>query len=126
MTKIFFKGSRRLKEQAMARWRDRCVKVNVIEDGAGTIVKRLRTRFLRKAFDFYLAGVKRLRQENFDEDRVKYYKRTLQERAMKKVFNAWCAYKHLFERAKKYWNRAYLRMDRSMKQKAFRKWMEKG
>jgi len=32
--------------------------MNNREYGADTIIKRLRLRFLRKAFDFYLSGVK--------------------------------------------------------------------
>jgi len=42
----------------MGRWRDHCNITIFKENGADTIIKRLRTRFLRKGFDLYLAGVK--------------------------------------------------------------------
>jgi hypothetical protein len=32
--------------------------MNIKEDGASTIVRRMRLRFLRKAFDLYVDGVK--------------------------------------------------------------------
>lgn len=32
--------------------------MNIKEGGANTIIRRLRLRYLRKAFDLYLAGVK--------------------------------------------------------------------
>ena len=32
----------------------------------------------------------------------------------------------MFKKAKGYWNRVYLKMDKGMKQRAFRKWIEKG
>jgi hypothetical protein len=49
---------RRMKQLAIGRWRDQVTTSNFREDGAATIIKRLRLRFLRKAFDFYLEGVK--------------------------------------------------------------------
>ncbi len=50
--------NRRLLEIAMGRWRDRVNDQMIKEDGSETILKRLRLRFLRQAFDLYLAGVK--------------------------------------------------------------------
>lgn len=47
-----------MKQLAIGRWRDQVGSMNVKEDGAAAIIKRLRLRFLRKAFDFYLSGVK--------------------------------------------------------------------
>lgn len=46
-----------MKQIAMGRWRDRINEMNIKENGAETIIRRLRLRFLRKAFDFYRNGV---------------------------------------------------------------------
>jgi len=43
--------------------------LNNREDGAATIVRRLRLRFLRKAFDFYVNGVKHVKKTEKDEER---------------------------------------------------------
>lgn len=42
---------------AIGRWRDRISDMNIKENGADTIIRRLRLRFLRKAFDMYHEGV---------------------------------------------------------------------
>ena len=43
--------------------------MNIKENGAETIIRRLRLRFLRKAFDFYLNGVNRKKQDIINEER---------------------------------------------------------
>lgn len=43
--------------------------MNAQEGGASTIIKRMRLRFLRQAFDRYLAGVKDKKKSLSDEDR---------------------------------------------------------
>ena len=60
-----------MKQLAIGRWRDRINELNNREDGASTIVRRLRLRFLRKAFDFYLSGVKHAKKTEKDEERCK-------------------------------------------------------
>jgi hypothetical protein len=47
--------------------------MNIKENGADVIIKRLRLRFLRKAFDMYLDGVKEKRQDLINEERMKVY-----------------------------------------------------
>lgn len=83
MLKCVTSFERRLKQLAVGRWRDRVGELNVREDGAATIVRRLRLRFLRKAFDFYLAGVKNKKQDIANEERCKVYQRTVNERTKK-------------------------------------------
>lgn len=46
-----------MKQLAVGRWRDFVTSLNFKEDGASTIIRRLRLRFLRKAFDLYKEGV---------------------------------------------------------------------
>ncbi len=46
-----------MKQLALGRWRDKINDANIKELGANTVVRRLRLRFLRQAFDLYLAGV---------------------------------------------------------------------
>ena len=42
---------------ATGRWRDQVVSMNVKENGARIITRRLRLRFCRKAFDLYKEGL---------------------------------------------------------------------
>lgn len=47
-----------MKQIAVGRWRDNINETATKENGAESIIKRLRTRILRKGFDLYFAGVK--------------------------------------------------------------------
>lgn len=67
----------------MSRWRDTLREVVVKELGAETIIRRLRLRFLRKAFDLYLGGVKYKKKLIVDEERCALYNRTRNERLKK-------------------------------------------
>ena len=53
----------------MGRWRDKVSDMNIKEDGAATVIRRLRLRLLRKAFDFYQDGVKFHKKTLADEER---------------------------------------------------------
>lgn len=43
---------------AIGRWRDKVTSFELKEEGAFKIMRRLRLRYCRKAFDLYLRGVK--------------------------------------------------------------------
>jgi hypothetical protein len=43
---------------SVGRWRDQVVSMNTKENGARIIVRRLRLRYCRKAFDLYKDGLK--------------------------------------------------------------------
>ena len=94
------------------------------EDGAESIMKRLRLRFLRKAFDLYINGVKYKKKLMVEEEKCALYKRTREERLKKHVINAWTIFIDNHKKAKKYWYRMYLRLDIGMKQIALKKWKE--
>ena len=98
--------------------------MNIKESGADTIIKRLRKRFLRKAFDLYKDGVKFVKQNEYNDQRMKYYQNTLNERLLKKVYNAWFLFRRNHQKAKGYWYRVFLRLDLTMKQLAVKKWKE--
>jgi hypothetical protein len=71
---------------AMGRWRDEINSINVKEGGAGTVIKRMRARFLRQTFNLYLAGVNYKKKLQIEEDRCKYFNNTRNERLKKKVY----------------------------------------
>lgn len=58
-----------MKQIAIARWRDKKNEQRVKEDGAAVVIRRLRLRMLRKAFDLYLSGVNDLKKDVNDEQR---------------------------------------------------------
>lgn len=67
--------------------------LNIKEDGSATILKRLRLRYLRQAFDLYLAGAKYKKKLQIEEERCALYHRTRDERLKKHVMNAWLIFK---------------------------------
>lgn len=60
---------KRMLQIAVGRWRDKISQVNVKEGGADTIIKRLRLRYLRQAFDLYKEGVHEKKKAVNDEER---------------------------------------------------------
>ena len=96
----------------------------VKEEGAETIIKRLRNRMLKKAFAKFLAGTKEVKKGMSDEERCQYYNKTRNERLMLEVFNSWRLYRNAFKKSKDYWYRIFLRMDRLSQEIAFKKWKE--
>jgi hypothetical protein len=46
---------------------------NTKEEAANTVIRRLRTRLLRQAFDLYLAGAKYHTKRQVEEERCRYY-----------------------------------------------------
>ena len=60
-------------EIAVGRWKDNINTINTKENGASTVIKRLRTRLLRKAFDLYVAGAKYHKKRQIEEERCRYY-----------------------------------------------------
>ena len=115
---------KRMKQLAVGRWRDQITDVNFKEDGAATIIKRCRLRFLRQAFDLYLAGVKYRKKLEIEEERCRLYNRTRNERLKRTVVNNWQIFSENHKRAKKYWYRMFLRLDIGMKTIAIKRWRE--
>lgn len=113
-----------MKQLAIGRWRDQIQNFNNRENGADTIIKRLRQRYLRQAFDLYLKGVKHQKKMENDEERCVLYNKTRNERIKKQIYAAWNLFKENHIKAKKYWNRCYLRLDLGMKEQAIKKWRE--
>jgi hypothetical protein len=59
--------NKRLVQLAIGRWRDKIQDINIKEDGANSIIRRLRLRFCRKAFDLYVAGVRYQKKLEIEE-----------------------------------------------------------
>ena len=114
-----------MKEIAMGRWRDNCNNLTTLENGAFTIVRRLRQRLLRRAFDLYLAGSKYHKKREIEEQRIIMYRETRAKRLLQKAYQSWVGFKDDFVRAKLYWNRIYSQMDFAMKNRAVKKWKAK-
>ena len=96
LNKCFESFEKRLLNVALGRWRDKIKDINVKEDGADTVLKRMRCRFLRQAFDLYLKGVQHRRKLQIEEERCKYFNKTRSERLLTIIFNQWRIYKNNF------------------------------
>ncbi len=115
---------RRMKQIAMGRWRDRMGDEIVKENGADAIIKRMRKRFMRHAFDLYLEGVKYKMQLQKDEARCQFYKQTLAERLKKKCFGNWAFYSNKFHKAKSFWLKLFNHLEHSRERAAFVRWRD--
>jgi len=100
---------------AIGRWRDTITESNIKTDGAETLIKKIRSKYLRQAFDMYLAGVNNKKKEIKDEERCQMFNNTRDERNKQRVFNAWHLFKANHSKAKNYWYRIFLRLEGSMK-----------
>lgn len=109
---------------ATGRWKDNINMINTKEDGAATVIKRLRTRLLRKAFDLYVAGAKYHKKRQIEEERVRYYNLTRDMRMKRQVYNAWLLFRANFQKQKSYWNRIYLRLETTLKERTVKRWRE--
>jgi hypothetical protein len=96
------------------------------EDGAGFVIKKMRNRFCRQAFDLYKLHVKQLKQYEKDLARLKCYKELTDARRLRTTFNAMCVYRNNFIKAKNYWTIVLTKMDLWMKRKMFIKWQTQG
>lgn len=94
---------RRYLKQGMDRWKESVDTKTAMEDGSNLVIGKMRKKFLRQAFDLYKAGVLYMKQQDKNDASVEQLRRTLQERSIRRVFNAWASYKHSFKNAKRYW-----------------------
>ena len=108
----------------MGRWRDQANDMRLKEDGAYTIMRRLRLRLVRKAFDLYEAGLAYKRKVEVQEERCQMYNRIRDERLKATVLNSWTIFKTNHQTAKDYWYRIFLRLEVRLKQQSVKKWIE--
>ena len=109
---------------AMGRWRDRTTDMQIKEWGAYKIMRRLRLRLFRKAFDLYLDGVKHRNAEDMRTQRCQMYHSLRNQRMLQKVVNQWIIYKQNHITAKKYWYRIFLRLELNLKRLSIKRWRE--
>ena len=95
---------------------------NLKENGSASIIKRLRARLCRQAFEKFKKGVQSTIQDEKDAARCEYYKQTLATRELRKMFYAWVGFQRTFKKARKYWSRLFGKMDNNQKKSAFRIW----
>lgn len=69
LTKCIEKFEQRLLSLAMGRWRDNTTDMQIKKLGAYKIMRRLRLRLCRKAFNLYLEGVKHRNMEDMQNQR---------------------------------------------------------
>ena len=79
---------------AMRRWKDICINRKEQEDKAALVIKRMRNRFLRQAFDRYLEFLKKSQQRGRNLKSADYMKETLDKRTLRKHFYALCFHRN--------------------------------
>jgi hypothetical protein len=70
------------------------VSMNTKENGARIIVRRLRLRYCRKAFDLYKDGLKFKRTNSQQENRCALYNKLRNDRLLNLVLNSWIIFKN--------------------------------
>ena len=108
----------------MDRWKESVDTKTAMDDGSNLVIGKMRKKFLRQAFDLYKAGVLYMKQQDKNDASVEQLRRTLQERSIRRVFNAWASYKHSFKNAKRYWQIVFTNMDTWQKKRAFMRWRD--
>ena len=107
---------------AIGRWKDICNMRTGQESKAELVIKRMRNRYLRQAFDLYLAFYRRDQQHSRNERSADYVIETFKQRQMRKFYNAWCQYTNKMLLIKRYWRKILHRMDLYLKQRAVKIW----
>ena len=91
------------------------------------IIQRLRLRFLRQAFDLYKERTQRLRQMERNEARADFMiAEKLDKRLIRKVWNAWNAYKHTYSACRCHQGILISKIELWMRKRAWRIWKQQG
>jgi|DEB0MinimDraft_12_1074336.scaffolds.fasta_scaffold03314_2 hypothetical protein len=109
---------------ALGRWKDICNDRSNKEDNIKFMIKRMRFRFLRQSFDRYLAFLKKSQQHSRNENGANFMVDTLNQRTMRKVYNAMCFYTMWRKRVKQVWSKVLYRFDFFQKQRSMKRWKD--
>jgi len=110
--------------QYLRQWHDNIALTQTKEDRSGFIIKRMRARLVKQAFQIYKKRTAELRQDLKSEERMKHFMITVEERRKRRAFNALCVYRKLFCQAKTYWSILFTKMDLWRKRRAYRTWVK--
>jgi hypothetical protein len=88
-------------------WRDKVKEQITLEQGSETILKRVRQRMLRGAFERYKAKLEEQDKERFAEKRCDYFIATRENRLKQMVYDHWHGFKQDYTGAKVYWGRLF-------------------
>jgi hypothetical protein len=113
---------RRQLEQAMGRWRDSMNDERKKEDGATTVLRRVKTRLFRKAFDLYREGVELRKREDLHISRMKMFLNTTDQRRMEECFNGIKLFVQRHMAAKEYWRKLDFRLNNARQKQGFKRW----
>lgn len=90
--KTFRKLYLRRQQYALNVWRDKVNLFNGKETEISLVIKKMRNRFLRQAFDKYLHFFRKSIQHSKNEKRADYIRETLRLKQCRKMYNALCYY----------------------------------
>lgn len=116
--KLFYRNL----QNSIDRWKDVCNEKSSKEDNAGYVIKRMRNRFLRQAFDRYVEFNRRSQQHTKNLARGDHIAETLRLRELRKMYNALCYYKNWRSRIKQVWHKVLSKFDYYQKMRAIKIW----
>lgn len=105
--KLFYRNL----QYAINVWKDKCNSYVDKESKATIVLKKMRNRFLRQAFDRYLKFNKRSIQHSKNLLRGDHIAETIRLRELRKMYNALCYYTQWQLRIKKIWSKVLYRFD---------------
>lgn len=99
----------------LGRWRDNMNELITKQNGAFTLMRRLRIRLCRKSLDLFIEGINYKKKVELQEANCIKYQNLRGNRMKAVCLNAWNIFKRRHLTAKDYWYRIILKLDLSMK-----------
>lgn len=113
---------RRQLEVAVARWRDAMNDEQHKEDGAATVIKRIKVRLFRQAFDRYKEGVALKKRADLHNGRCLMFLLSQDERLKKQCYENIRIFVERFQRARHAFKRLDTRLNISRTRQGYKKW----
>lgn len=111
---------------ALYRWRERVRQIGYLKERHQSIHDKYRKRLLKDALERYQIFYLYCKQHDRNLISAGHLTYNFDVRAMRRCFDAHCAFVNNQRRAKNYWGRILIRMDLWMKRRAMVTWRKNG
>ena len=120
------KRQRRLLRAGLYQWKRRVDHHGYLRELSDRITQGRQRRLLQQAWDRYTGFLEYCQQHDRNVASASDLTRTLEDRMLRRHFNAYCAFANRQRRARKYFGRILSRMDLWMKSRYMERWRENG